>query len=401
MLNTLISQVLPDGTTPHGWFKKIEPFYRPFVKAIWTNQDALKVLFKETRGVPGRLLVLFRYWALKKVTTLEEAKALVKVCPFCGENYTIPASVSPKSAVRETDWMVGCCHRKYCAGKFKNSRTTQGMIRIHGVANANDMPGMRAIKSGLLKEANVLRKNEILALREKTCQERYNVDNVSQIDDIKTKKAMTSFENYGVYNPQFNSEINIKRALSSLRSSFETIWINGKEFFIRHVSEGTFVNMVSKYIPVQLLEVNSKVLERQVNGRSKLNIVDLAIADIFFIELKSASLSFTMTENEYMRDRLGLILPLLKCGQRYMFYMMGNAYRAVFIVRNYIDMNILTTLNSYEQLVTCFGKTSVDKAFNNPRTKIGLDLDTFDDKFFSSIQGLLVRQGVLRYQTNN
>lgn len=400
MLNTLISQVLPDGTTPHGWFRKIEPFYSPFVKSIWTNQDALKVLFDKTRGVPTRLLVLFRYWALNKVTTLEEAKALVKVCPFCGENYTMPASVCPKSAVRKTDWMVGCCHRKYCAGKFKNSRTTQGMIRIHGVANANDMPGMRALKSELLKEANVLRKDEIVALREKTCQEKYNADNVSQVEEIKLKKEETTYQNYGVYNPQFNSEINIKRALSSLRSSSESIWVNGKEFFIRHSSEGSFINIASKYIPVQLLEANSKVLERQVNGKSKLNIVDLAIADTFFIELKSASLSFTMTENEYMRDRLGLILPLLKCGQRYMFYMLGNAYRAVFIVRNYADMNILTTLNSYEQLVTCFGNVSVDKAFNNPKTKIGLDLNTFDSWVLSGIQAFLVAKGILKYANN-
>ena len=83
--------------------------------------------------------------------------------------------------------------------------------------------------------------------------------------------------------------------------------------------------------------------------------------------------------------------------------MFCDSFRAFLNVRSETDMNILTTLKTYDQLVTCFGSYAVNIASKNPRTKLGVinEPNTFDYKFFYSIQAFLVKQGILRYQTDN
>ena len=357
-LEELINQVDPvTFKIPHGWTGKIKTYYYPFVKEIWTNSDAIKTITHYTKTEQRRLNVLFKYWALNKITTLYDAKKTIPICPICKNDLCIPASVDPTG---NRTWIVGCCHKRYCCGKYKNNKTTDGMLRIHGVLNANDMPDMKMRKSELIKKAVEERGKEILKTRQNTIQNTYGSQytNISQLPDIKKTKEDTCFLNYGVTNPDYILGINAERSYKTVNTMCNQIVINRKVFSVMDPSEAEFLRIMARTIPVEYIESNEVVLERMINGRSKCNVVDIAVNNKVFIELKSTYLfdyRSHLANSEYVGRRLELVIPLLQEDQRYIFYVRHPKESLTFIVDNKGEIKIRTTGSDLKTAINCFG----------------------------------------------
>lgn len=383
-LTILLNQI--DKVTykiPNRWTNNIMYFYEPFIRAIWTNPDAYNMIMSKVGG-SARSGMLCKFWALNNVMTLEQAKATIPICPVCNNEPCVPASAPPKPSVGR-GWVSNCCHKKFCLGKYRNSKITQGMIRIHGVANANDMEGMRELKSKLLKQACAERGDEIIKKREETCLSKLGVTNVSKDEGIKRKKAETTFLHYGVENPDYDPETNIKRSMNVIESISNVTVINGKGFKLLHPSEGEFLKILVNRFGTFPVNSNNHIF----NNGYQCHIVDYDIYDKVFLELKSESLfKISMTNEEYIQSRLDIVQPNLRDDQRYGLYMRSarEGYHFMWFSNN--EIKFMLTSTSIDDLVKYFGYEYVSKS---KRLYAPIPESDMDNKILDTIQALISR----------
>ena len=363
-ISELLRLVKPDGTSDyHDWTKDIKVIYSPFVPEVYTNPEDQRVL-----TTSRRLFVLFKYWALNKVTSVEEAKKSIPLCKVCQKELALPRCTEPKDA--GDDWIVSCRCLE-CSKKYNALKTAEGTYRKHGVRNVSSLNLMKLIKSQIQRKNHAERGDEITAKRVNTVRERHGKDNVSQLDWVKNQKAETFMKHFGVSNifkridlmkkywldalgvehPRYDMEIHqkcCKKAIYAMcRSSQGRVFkIQEKEFGVLAPNEAYILRYLSKVIPPEMLESNETMFSKMIDKTPHCYTIDVSINNIFFLEMKSCrSFKMNMDNSSYIIERLKIMHGQLKPGQYYLFYVrdISNQHLAIFNY-NFTDIKIISTV---------------------------------------------------------
>jgi hypothetical protein len=281
--------------TKNGWLEAIGLRYQPFIEKLYHDPSLLN---------DARHLNLCKYWALNNVTTFEEARGTIPLCKYCYVNRVLPRVDKPD--------ITGSCHHIECQKAFKYEAIEKGIEKKYGVKNINEIEEIRKLKSEKLKKINRVNKDQIIAKRKKTCNERYDVENVSQSKEIKDRKSKTFVKNYGVDNifkrsdlmkifwmdalgsdnPKHVSDINIRRVRKTIKGQIENRGyvniIKGKEFGFLHEFEEEVVSYFLPIIDVKDIKTNETIKEKIIDNKSRCVCIDVTLEDKIYIEAKSS-----------------------------------------------------------------------------------------------------------------
>ena len=264
------------SNVPTGWVTAIRQYYMPYIGQIWTDPEAIRLAMKRER-------VLYKYWALNDVKTLDEAIATIPLCPICGKELALPSSVEPKTKKGRT-WL-SVCHNKKCANALYYQRTSETLMETKGIKNISSDPEIKKKKS--IKQINNYKDHGdvINAKRANTVMAKYNETNVSKLDFVKKAKSNTFMEHYEVDNVFKIPSERVKNfnALKKYRAT-DSLITEEKEFTFLSSTEKWFTNFILEYVKPEYVKVNEVLLE--TSDHSKATFSDVVIGDMFYIELK-------------------------------------------------------------------------------------------------------------------
>lgn len=342
------------------WFKDASKYYKPMLPLVYTKEIDQELIYKSRR-----IKVLFKYWAMKKVTNVEEAKAAIPLCRYCGQELAMPRCTEPKDAGDE--WIVSC-RCESCCKKYNQEKTRQSMLRLYGVTNPNGLESVRIFKSQKQKENYLLRGDEINQKRVETNRKVHGVDNVSQLESVKQAKEITTKKHYGVTNPDYDSGINIRRTKKALYEKAQKFVLYGKEFPILHISEANFITYLANYINIKYLESNRSVFEKVIDEKSRCTLIDVTIDDTLFIELKSEC-EFAWSDQcdnvEYFRQHAKILEYNLKPNQRYIIYVRLSDYEGhMLVLKPDMTYSLVTSAQKYDnpRFRRCFRDDIINNA---------------------------------------
>ena len=304
-IENLLNMIDSNGKVSYqNWTMLIRPYYTPFVNQVYTDLEDQEIL-----GKSRRLIVLFKYWGMKRVTTLDEAKASIPICRICNMRLALPRSTEPKN---EGDEWIGVCRCEYCNKRYGVIKTAEGTRRKLGVDNYSSLDYAKRLKSELLKKHYQTEAGQVSnQKRANTCQKLYGVPNVSQAMGINQQRVSAS--------------------VSSPKRT-KTVLIKGKEFYIIHPSEREVLSVFSNYIDINLFNVNQYTFETLIDGKSRCHTVDYNIDDTVFLELKSCdTFRPDCTNEEYLDLKFAIVRPHLNAFQRYIIYM-RDIYKGFYVM---------------------------------------------------------------------
>lgn len=331
-LDQFFNSITSDGKiTFSSWTKIARTLYEPFIKEVYPDTEDQEFLKKSRRTV-----VLFKYWGINKVSTLEEAKLSIPVCRYCGQNLALPRSSEPKD---EGDEWISVCRCKSCNIKYTQDQTQKSVNAKYGVNNISSLSSMKKLKSQILSDLYQTEKGkEANEKRKQTCLDKYGVTNVSQAEEINPRRTMNS-----VSSPTRSKNVNVK----------------GKNFRIMHDSEREFLERLTDNLDVNLFDVNGRIFETIIDGKSKCHVVDYNIDDTMFLELKSSS-RFRLdetTNEEYLDVHFNIVRPHLNALQRYAIYMRDiTKGRYLLVMKNDGSLKLLTDQPTIIDAPKYFGK---------------------------------------------
>lgn len=358
-LNELFDNISETGAVKYpNWFIDAKRFFHEFYLKVYTKPEDREILSKSRR-----MKVLFKYWGIKKVRTLDEAIRSIPLCRYCHKELALPRSTEPKDI---NDEWITVCRCTECTKKYVVDQTANSVERIYGKRNISSTPEMRIAKSRIQRANHLDHGDEITAKREKTCLDRYGVTNISKLINIKEAKEATTNEHYGVINPQFDSNINVERCKNSLfrNNRGYPVSIFDKTFYFLDPDEEDFVKLLCKYVNYNTIMTNSTPVEYHMNGRSYCYTPDINIANIFYVECKSSS-TFSLDKDniEYLLERIDIMTHIMKPYQRYILLVRPRADKHLYMSLNPNGSYILATeSNVTYDLTRYFGDEIVYKA---------------------------------------
>lgn len=332
MLNEILSSINKNGKCPiFNWNACLNKYYLPLIPLVYTKEEDQEMIKKSRRKQ-----VLFAYWAMNGVRTLEDAKASIPVCRYCGKELALPRSTEPTDDGDE--WIVTCRSRT-CASRYINDKTTQGMMRNHGVKNANDLLSVREVKSEKLKSLYASARGVVANKRRSdTVSRKYGnkYTNVSQLSSVKKAKGDSFEKHYGVrnifQNPEAMMEAWKRNHPEEIEQNSKMLWanvtinrlldfngvpidINGKNFVFLHETEFYLTHYISTFVDVNYISVNKDAFQTKVNGKYNSTVSDISVNKMFFIEVKSETGEIDSEKWEFYKETVSL-----EKGQCYVLY---------------------------------------------------------------------------------
>lgn len=363
-LNDILSQIDKNGKCSiPNWCSKLKWSYAPFISQVYPNLED-QAMLKKSR----RIQVLFTYWAMNKVTTVEEAKASIPVCRYCGKELAMPRSSEP---IKEGDEWIVSCRCKECAKKYNRDQTDNGTERKYGVRNISSLPEMKIKRSKIMSDLyKTERGDEANKKRVQTLVKRYgdSITNVSQLKEVQESKERTF--NSTAYNSLNDKD---KKYLDSLSEhskysllvfkKFEKlngkdVVLNNKTFSVMDPTEETFLRYISEFIKTDVIESNMTVMENIVNGVARSTIIDVSVNNMFFFEIKSNAETFHKIKLERYRS-----IANLKENQWYAVYIMDTLEKDAIFINNEGKETLFTTLGNDNDIINKFN--IVGKSYKN------------------------------------
>jgi hypothetical protein len=199
------------------------------------------MLKQELIKIKLRISILNHYLKLgyKIVNTKDEIEVYTKdihkgsgaivsvICDNCKKELKIKYKIYYESTIRNNSLLYYCKECKYCRIKKTNLEKygVENVMLVNEISNKVSKTMKQNNKKTSKKErSNILKKhiiakhgdlnnyyNLINEKKKKTCLDKYGVENVMLVDEIKKKGQITCLERYGQYNIMFIDKI-VKKA---------------------------------------------------------------------------------------------------------------------------------------------------------------------------------------------
>ena len=338
MISNLINQYNPEtGKVPFKWTNRIGVYYMPFLEAIYLSPKAKTIAIK-------RKLPLFKYWAKNNVQTSEQAKASIPICKYCNQYPVLPK-------VTSNGMLNYSCHQPECNKKNVYENTKKSVQKKYGVDNISSLDSVKDLKRHIQKANHKARGLEITKKRMATVKDKYGVTNVSKLNQVKEKKAKTFTDNYGIDNifkrsdlmkkiwtktlgsdnPKHVSSINVERVRNSVQGQIRDrgMYANiaNHQFGLLHPFEGELLRCLTSVIRPSRISTNEWVFERLIEGKSSASVIDIAVDERVFIEVKYGTHYFNNEDIDKILD-----IADLSDGKLYIYFIHVNCGQIMLVL---------------------------------------------------------------------